>query len=61
VGPRYDSVILRTLTGGPGKTVFRAGYSLSYLREGTSNFSSYLSATRADSLPPIAATRSAIW
>lgn len=42
--PRYESGILRKLTGGAGKTVFRAGYNLAYLREGASNYSSYLSA-----------------
>ena len=42
--PRFDSGLLKALTGGAGKTVLRAGYQLAYVREGTDFFSSYLSA-----------------
>jgi hypothetical protein len=42
--PRFDSGFLKTLTGGAGKTVFRAGYSIAYVREGTDFFSSFIGA-----------------
>jgi Carboxypeptidase regulatory-like domain/TonB dependent receptor len=40
--PHFENSILKKLSGGTGKTVLRAGYSLAYAREGTDFFSSYL-------------------
>jgi len=36
--PNFDNKIWNTLFGGPGKTVFRAGYAINFTREGTNNF-----------------------
>ncbi len=38
--PSFDNKWWTTVFGGPGKTVFRGGYSISFTREGTANFSS---------------------
>ncbi|MBI5283432.1 MAG: hypothetical protein HY858_17270 [Candidatus Solibacter usitatus] len=42
--PGFDSGPLKTLLGGRGRSVIRAGYSISYNREGANWFSDYLGA-----------------
>lgn len=36
--PNLEGSLFKWILGGPGKSVFRAGYSISYTREGTNNF-----------------------
>jgi hypothetical protein len=36
--PNFDGEALKWILGGPGKSVFRAGYSISFSREGVNNF-----------------------
>jgi hypothetical protein len=36
--PNYDNKFWNVLFGGPGKTVFRAGFGTNFTREGTNNF-----------------------
>lgn len=46
-----DSGILHTIFGGSGSSVFRAGYSVSYVREGTNLFLSILGSNPGATLP----------
>lgn len=38
--PEYQSGVMRAIFGNPGESVFRAGYSIAYSREGLNNWSS---------------------
>jgi hypothetical protein len=38
--PNLEGDVMKWIFGGPGKSVFRAGYSIAYTREGMNNFSS---------------------
>ena len=41
--PKFEGALSRWLLGGPGKSVFRAGYSISYTREGFNHFTTFAS------------------
>jgi hypothetical protein len=36
--PNFEGTVAKWLLGGPGKSVFRAGYSINFTREGVNNF-----------------------